>query len=68
MITFEVKDMSCGHCVSTIARALKAVDAGARVRIDLASQRVHIDAAAADPVELAEAISDAGYKPLRLPT
>jgi copper chaperone CopZ len=26
MITFEVNDMTCGHCVSTITKALKATD------------------------------------------
>lgn len=33
MITFEVKDMTCGHCVSTITKAVRAVDKEATVRI-----------------------------------
>jgi copper chaperone len=63
MIAFEVKDMTCGHCVSTITKALKAADKDARVRIDLASHRVEVEPAAADPDEIAEAITDAGYTP-----
>lgn len=30
MIAFEVKDMTCGHCVGTITKAVKAVDRDAR--------------------------------------
>lgn len=68
MITFEVKDMSCGHCVSTITKALKAADQEAKVVIDLASHRVQVEPAAADAEELAEAIKDAGYTPLPVST
>ena len=30
MIAFEVKDMTCGHCVSAITKALKATDKDAK--------------------------------------
>jgi copper chaperone len=55
MIAFEVKDMTCGHCVSTITKALKAADKDAKVRIDLASHRVEVEPAAADAHDIAEA-------------
>jgi copper chaperone len=64
MIAFEVKDMTCGHCVSTITQAVKAVDGNAKVEIDLARHRVEIEPADADARALADAISDAGYTPL----
>ena len=32
MIEFTVNDMTCGHCASTITKAVKEVDAAARVR------------------------------------
>jgi copper chaperone len=64
MIAFEVKDMTCGHCVSTITKALKAADKDAKVRIDLASHRVEVEPAAADAHDIAEAITDAGYTPV----
>ena len=64
MIAFEVNDMTCGHCVSTIARALKAVDPGASLQIDLASHRVQIEPTEADEAELSDAIKEAGYTPV----
>lgn len=64
MITFEVQDMSCGHCVSAITQAVKALDAQARVQIDLASRRVEIEAATADAAALREAIAEAGFTPV----
>ena len=63
MITFEVKDMTCGHCASTIAKALKAADKDAKVEIDLAARRVQVEPASADASDLAEAIKEAGYTP-----
>ena len=64
MIAFEVKDMTCGHCVSTITKALKATDRDAKVQIDLATHRVQVEPVSADAEELAEAIKDAGYTPV----
>jgi len=64
MITFEVKDMTCGHCVSTITRAVKNADKDALVQIDLSTQRVVIEAAAANAQELGDAIREAGYTPV----
>jgi copper chaperone len=64
MLTFEVNDMTCGHCASTITKAVKAVDRGARVEIDLNAHRVQIESAAADATELTEAIKESGYTPV----
>jgi copper chaperone len=64
MISFEVKDMTCGHCISTITKALKAADRDAKVQIDLATHRVQVEPVSADAEELAEAIKDAGYTPV----
>jgi copper chaperone len=64
MIAFEVNDMTCGHCVSTITKALKVTDKDAKVQIDLATNRVLVEPAAADVEELADAIKDAGYTPV----
>jgi copper chaperone len=64
MIAFEVNDMTCGHCVSTITKALKATDKDAKIQVDLATHRVQVEPVSADPDELAEAIRDAGYTPV----
>lgn len=64
MIAFEVNDMSCGHCVSSITKAVQAVDPQARVDIDLASRRVQIAPAQADAERLGNAIREAGFTPV----
>lgn len=64
MFAFEVNDMTCGHCVSTITKALKAADKDAKVQVDLASHRVQVESGSADADELADAIKEAGYTPV----
>jgi len=60
-IQFNVPDMSCGHCVSTITQAVQQAVPGARVTADLAAHRVTIDGAPdAEPVRAA--IAQAGYE------
>jgi copper chaperone len=64
MITFEVKDMTCAHCVATITKAVKAADPQASVDIDLATHRVRIESPGAEGQTLAAAIEEAGYSPV----
>lgn len=63
MIAFKVDDMTCGHCASTITRAVKDVDPDAEVRIDLDRHLVEIDAKAGTAQALRAAIAGAGYTP-----
>lgn len=60
MYQLQVENMSCGHCVGAVTKAVQAVDAAARVEIDLASKQVRIDSRAALP-DLRAAIVQAGY-------
>lgn len=64
MIAFEVKDMTCGHCVKAITEAVKAADSRAAVNIDLARHRVEIEPGSTDAAALAGVIRDAGYTPV----
>lgn len=64
MIAFQVKDMTCGHCVSTITQAVKALDQDAQVQIDLPTQKVQIESRTANAQALAHAIEEAGYTPV----
>jgi copper chaperone len=64
MIAFEVNDMTCGHCVSTITKAVKAIDKDATVQIDLAQHRVEITPTESDAQELSDAIKEAGFTPV----
>jgi copper chaperone len=67
MIAFEVNDMTCGHCVSTIAQALKATDKDATVQIELATRRVQVEPVLAGADAFAAAIRQAGYTPVPVP-
>ncbi|KQY81002.1 MULTISPECIES: heavy-metal-associated domain-containing protein [Roseateles] len=64
MQVFRVDDMTCGHCVASITEAVRAVDAGAKVGVDLAQRLVRIEPTEADASELAGAITEAGYSPV----
>jgi copper chaperone len=64
MQTFRVDDMTCGHCASAITKAVRAVDAGAKVEVDLQKHLVHIEPTEADGRELKDAIAEAGYSPV----
>ena len=67
MTTFEVKDMTCGHCIKAITQAVLTVDPTAKVQIDLSSHRVQIESASAE-TELSNAIVKAGYSPVTTTT
>ncbi|PLC54219.1 heavy metal transporter [Pollutimonas nitritireducens] len=62
MLDFEVNDMTCGHCVAAITKAVQAASPGAVVNIDLSRHRVQVDGAS-DPDAIIAAIRDAGYSP-----
>ena len=64
MQVFRVDDMTCGHCASTITKAIKTVDKDARVTIDLAQHLVMVEPTEADAQELNDAITEAGYTPV----
>ncbi|MBV7535704.1 heavy-metal-associated domain-containing protein [Duganella sp. sic0402] len=60
MYQLQVENMSCGHCVGAVTKAVQAIDAAAKVEIDLASKSVKIDSAT-PLASLQSAIVDAGY-------
>ena len=43
MIELKVEDMTCGHCVTNVTRAIKTMDADATVQVDLGTGRVRVD-------------------------
>ena len=57
---FDIPDMSCGHCVATIEKAITSVDPSASFRPDLGSHSAEIDTAL-EPDALARILADAGY-------
>jgi copper chaperone len=62
MIELKLPTMTCGHCVRTVTQTVQAVDADAKVEIDLPTQRVRIQSL--QPMEaFTRALADEGYAP-----
>jgi copper chaperone len=60
MYELQVEGMTCAGCVRSVTKSVQAVDADAKVDVDLASKKVRIDSRASlDSVT--SAIDDAGY-------
>ena len=57
---FNVPDMSCGHCVGVITKAIQQLDADAMISIDLPAKTVTVETAQ-DRQIVADALLDAGY-------
>jgi copper chaperone len=57
---FEVKKISCGHCVATVTRAIQTKDPKAKVNVDLATKRVSIKSDVAES-DLRRALAAADY-------
>lgn len=64
MIVFDIPDMTCAHCKSTVEKAIRSIDAEAKVSIDLTAKTAVVETAASVD-EIAEAITAAGYTPDR---
>ncbi|APF36216.1 heavy-metal-associated domain-containing protein [Chelatococcus daeguensis] len=65
MLTFQVPEMSCGHCVAAIERAVKALDAHAEVAVDLSARKVTVKTTR-DEAAIRRAIDAAGYPAERI--
>ena len=55
-----VNDMTCGHCVGTVRKALEAALPGAEISVNLDTHRVEFTG---DRIKGEEAIREAGYTP-----
>ncbi len=60
MNSFNVPEMSCGHCTAAIEKAIKAIDPTANVSCDLGSRTVAVESFLSERA-VSEAIRDAGY-------
>lgn len=60
MYEFEVKDMSCGHCVQRITKAVERIDAGAKVKVDLPNRKISVESKATEPA-IRRQLEEAGY-------
>lgn len=62
MYQFNVPDMTCGHCASTINKAIKSEDPKAKVEISLAQRLVKVESELSE-ADIAQRIAEAGYTP-----
>jgi copper chaperone len=62
VIELKLPTMTCGHCVRTVTKTVQAVDAEAKLEIDLPTQRVRVESQH-DRQEFVKALSDEGYAP-----
>lgn len=61
MPSFDVRGMTCNHCVKAVTTSIHEIDPAAKVDVDLATGRVEVDSdRPADAI--AKAIVEAGYE------
>ena len=63
-ITLGIKGMTCGGCVASVQRVLKALDGVDKVDVSLEREQATIEyeSGRVDPGRLRAAIEDAGYE------
>jgi copper ion binding protein len=60
---YNVKGMTCGHCVSSVSTEIGKLDAVAGVKVDLATGAVTVTSTAPlDKDSVAAAVEEAGYE------
>jgi copper chaperone len=65
MATYEIKGMTCNHCVMAVTKALKKVPGVSSVeRVELAGGRAVVEGTA-DDAAVIKAITDEGYQAQR---
>ena len=62
MIEMSVPDMTCGHCIATIRKAVIGLDQGATCEVDLDAKRVTVGSVL-PPSDFVEALEEVGYSP-----
>jgi|UPI00056C78FA copper chaperone len=60
MYEFDIRNMTCSHCKSTVEKAIKAADPVAVTTVDLASKKATVETLL-DPAVIGRAIEQAGY-------
>lgn len=60
MYEFNVDKISCGHCASTVTRAIKGADPDAKVEVIIPEKRVKVETTETRDV-IASVLAEAGY-------
>jgi len=61
MQSFKVTGMTCGHCVRAVTDAVRGVDPGAAVEVDLDAGRVTVRNGTVPANKITDAIAAQGY-------
>ncbi|MFP5225728.1 MAG: heavy-metal-associated domain-containing protein [Actinomycetota bacterium] len=64
---FEVEGMTCGGCEQSVTRAISALPGVEKVNASHQAKKVEVEGSA-DPQQIADAITDAGYEVLSGPS
>ena len=60
-LLMQVDGMTCQGCVNSVTKAIRRLDPGAKVEVDLEHGRVHV-VTKAQSIEVSQALSTAGYE------
>jgi copper chaperone len=60
-ITMKIDGMSCGHCVSSVEKALKKLDGVKVESVAIGTATVSFDPSAVAEHRIADAVADEGY-------
>ena len=63
--TLDVKGMTCGGCVRSVERVLKAIPGVSTVEVSLAEGKVRIDYDGVPATQLSQVIEEAGFEVTR---
>ena len=58
---FKITGMTCEHCVRAVTNAVRGVDPGAAVAVDLGTGRLTVENGTAPASRIAEAVAAEGY-------
>jgi copper chaperone len=60
MDTFHIPDMSCGHCLATVEKAIHTLDPEAQIDFDMEARRIELDSRAT-AADVRSVLAAAGY-------
>lgn len=60
MLTFNLPDMSCGHCEKTVRETITSLDPKALVTVDLSTRTINVESSL-DRDKIADALTARGY-------
>lgn len=60
MVELQVDGMNCNRCAGKITKAVRDIDANAKVDVDLKNKKVRVESTA-EQADISSAVVDAGY-------